>query len=451
MAETGVIAELETAVTDPTGPGMTTPQRIWAILSGSAGNMVEWYDFFAFSAFSLYFASSFFPKGDETVQLLQAQITNVVSFLARPLGAWLMGRFADTFGRKTGLLVSVMMMCVGSLIIACVPTYARIGIAAPIILGVARLIQGLSVGGQYGAAATYMSEVATAKRRGFWSSFHYVTLIGGQLVATGVAIVLQKIYPEAEIKAWAWRLAFFIGAGLALLVLVGQLGLKETDSFKNAKAAGLKGTTLDLFTRYPKETMIIAGLTAAGTSAFYAYTTYMTKFLATPHAGVSAVAHFSKPDATAITSLMLIVFMICQPISGHLADKVGRKNVMMGGMILSAIVAWPAFNAIAGSTSFWGTVALCCVPLICLSGYTAISAVVKAELFPAHMRALGVALPYALSNAVFGGIAEPAALAWKNGGHERYFYVYIALLMVGGFITAVLMRDTKKFSLIKEG
>jgi MHS family alpha-ketoglutarate permease-like MFS transporter len=451
MAETGSTADLNTSVTDPGRPGMTTTQRIWAIVGGSAGNMVEWYDWFAYSAFSLYFAASFFPKGDETAQLLQALSVNIVSFLARPLGAWMMGRFADTYGRKTGLLVSVLMMCVGSLIMACAPTYAKIGIGAPIILGFARLIQGLSVGGQYGAAATYMSEMATAKRRGFWSSFHYVTLIGGQLLATGVAIVLQKIYPEAEIKAWAWRIAFFIGAALALLVLVAQTRLKETESFKNAKASGLKGNTWHLFTLYPKETMVIVGLTAAGTSAFYAYTSYMTKFLATPHAGVDAVAHFTKPEATAITSFMLIVFMLVQPLSGHLADKFGRKAIMIAGMALSAVVAWPIFNAIAGSTSFWGTVALCSVPLVFLSGYTAISAVVKAELFPAHMRALGVALPYALSNAVFGGIAEPAALAWKGSGHERYFYVYIALLMVGGLITALLMRDTKKYSLITEG
>jgi MHS family alpha-ketoglutarate permease-like MFS transporter len=450
MAETGAAADLETSVADPARAGMTTGQRIWAILGGSAGNMVEWYDWFAYSAFSLYFASSFFPKGDETAQLLQAQIANIVSFLARPLGAWLMGRFADRYGRKTALLVSVLMMCVGSLIMACAPTYTQIGIAAPFVLAGARLIQGLSVGGQYGAAATYMSEMATAKRRGFWSSFHYVTLIAGQVLATLVAIGLQKIYPEAEIKAWAWRLAFFIGAGLALLVLAVQGTLKETQSFENAKAAGYKGNTLALFTRYPKETMIIIGLTAAGTSGFYAYTTYMTKFLATAHAGVSTIAHFTKPQATDITLLMLIAFMIAQPITGHLADKFGRKTVMMASMAVSALVAWPVFHAIAAATEFWPAVLLCSAAVVLLSGYTSISAVVKAELFPAHMRALGVALPYALSNAVFGGIAEPAALAWKNAGKESDFYIYIALLMVGGFITAALMRETKTHSLILE-
>lgn len=452
MAETGATADVEnTYVPKP----LTGPQRMKAILGGSAGNMVEWYDWFAYTGFTLYFASSFFPSGDPTAQLLQAQIPNIISFLARPFGAWMMGRFADKHGRKKGLIVAVMLMCLGSLILALTPTYAQIGIAAPIILIVARLIQGLSVGGQYGAAATYMSEMATRKRRGFWSSFHYVTLIGGQLLAVIVLIALQQIFPEQEIKDWAWRIAFWIGAGLAIVVFFIQRSLHETESFTNAKAdeakTGVKkqGGTWALIKNHPRETAAIIGLTAAGTSGFYAYTTYMLKFLQAPHNG-ETVAHFTKPEASNINFCVLFLFMLAQPLFGHLADKFGRKAVLSFAFFASAIAAYPVYTAISHTSNFWMAVLLCTIPLILLSGYTSISAVVKAELFPAHLRALGVALPYAISNAVFGAIVEPSALGWKAAGTENYFYIYIAILMVVGLVTAMLLRDTKKHSMILE-
>jgi len=454
MSESGANADINTSVADPNASGLTTWQRIKAIMGGSAGNMVEWYDWFAYTSFSVFFAASFFPKGDPTAQLLAAQIPNVVSFLARPLGAWIMGRFSDKYGRKAGLIVAVLMMCLGSLLLACAPTYAYLnqwglGFLAPWILGVARLVQGLSVGGQYGAAATYMSEMATRKRRGFWSSFQYVTLIGGQLLAVTVAIILQQIFPESAIKDWAWRLAFFIGAGLAVVVLFIQKSLHETDSYKNSKAAGHTSNTWTLFSKYPKEVFAIIGLTAAGTSGFYAYTTYMGKFLITPHNGAD-VAHFTKPQASNINFIMLVIFMFAQPLCGHLADKFGRKTLLMGTFILSALAAYPAYTAISQATTIWSAALLCAIPLVLLSGYTSISAVVKAELFPTHVRALGVALPYALSNAVFGALVEPTALGLKASGKETYFYWYIAALMVLGLITAALLRDTKKHSLILE-
>ena len=173
------------------GPGDGTLARLKAILGGSAGNLVEWYDWFAYASFSLYFAKVFFPSGDQTAQLLQTAAIFAVGFLARPVGAWVFGLYADRAGRKAALTVSVALMCLGSLIVAAVPGYDRIGAAAPAILTVARLLQGLSVGGEYGASATYMSEMAGKGRRGFWSSFQFVTLIGGQLAALAVLIVLQ--------------------------------------------------------------------------------------------------------------------------------------------------------------------------------------------------------------------------------------------------------------------
>ena len=169
-------------------------RRVKAIFIGSVGNLVEWYDFYAYTAFALYFAPAFFPHSDPVVQQLNAAVLFAATFLMRPLGGWLFGYIADRYGRRLSLTLSVVCMCFGSLIIAVTPTYATIGIAAPAILALARIIEGLSLGGEYGASATYLSEVADAKHRGFYSSFQYVTLIGGQLTAIIVLLLLQKVF-----------------------------------------------------------------------------------------------------------------------------------------------------------------------------------------------------------------------------------------------------------------
>src|SRR5258706_1627866 len=184
---------------------LTPLARIKAILGGSAGNLVEWYDWFAYSSFSLYFAKVFFPAGDQTAQLLQTSAVFAVGFIARPVGAWLMGVYADRAGRRAALTLSVSLMCFGSLIVAFAPGYASIGAAAPVILVIARLIQGLSLGGEYGASATYMSEMAGRARRGFWSSFQFTTLIAGQLCALAVLIVLQHTLSAAVLSDSGWR------------------------------------------------------------------------------------------------------------------------------------------------------------------------------------------------------------------------------------------------------
>jgi MHS family alpha-ketoglutarate permease-like MFS transporter len=438
MAETGAAADIEIIPT----VGLTGAQRLKAIMGGAAGNLVEWYDWFAYTSFSIYFASEFFPEGDNTTQLLKAALLNIVSFGARPIGAWAMGYFADKYGRRTALVVSVLMMCVGALVIACAPTYAQVGLLAPWVLVGARLLQGLSVGGQYGAAATYMSEMANRKRRGFWSSFQYVTLIGGQLLALIVFKVLQNTLTRPEIKSWGWRVAFFIGAALAVVVFFVQWSLQESQSYQNAKAAGeVRGTAFSnltaLFTRYWKETFIIMGLTAAGTSGFYAYTTYMLKFL-------QNTAHFSAVNASTINVAILVAFMLLQPIAGWLSDVVGRKKTLVGGFLVSVIMAVPIFSAVSGTTDMVTATVLCIAPLIFLSGYTSISAVVKAELFPAHVRALGVAFPYAVANAVFGALVEPLALGWKKAGTESYFYWYMAAVFVIGLVAALAVHETSR-------
>ena len=420
--------------------GIDQKTRLKSILGGSAGNMVEWYDWYAYAAFTLYFAPVFFPKGNQTAQLLSAAAIFAVGFIMRPIGAWLMGIYADKKGRKAGLTLSVTLMCLGSLMIAITPGYDSIGIFAPIMLVLARLIQGVSVGGEYGASATYLSEMAGKNRRGFFSSFQYVTLISGQLIALLVLIVLQHILTPAQLKTWGWRIPFVIGALLAFFVFYIRRGLLETESFNKADASKKSGA-LALFKEYPKAAFTVIGLTAGGTLAFYAYTTYLQKFLVN-------TSGFSKESATQITAIALFIFMLLQPAAGALSDKIGRKPLMIGFGVMGVLFTYFIFNTLAGTKDPFVAFALCMFGLVIVTGYTSINAVVKAELFPAHIRALGVALPYAIANTVFGGTAEYVALKLKDMGHEEWFFIYVTIMIGMSLVIYWRMKDTKEHSLI---
>ena len=425
-------------------PDRTQSHRLRNIVGGSAGNLVEWYDWYVYAAFTLYFAPSFFPSGDRTSQLLSTAAVFAVGFVMRPIGAWAMGVYADRKGRKAGLSLSVSLMCLGSLMIALVPTYAAIGAAAPAILVLARMLQGLSVGGEYGASATYLSEMAGRKRRGFFSSFQYVTLIAGQLIALAVLLILQVAMSEAALEGWGWRIPFAIGAVLAVVVFYIRRRLAETESFENAKAADApRSSGVNLFRDHPKEAFLVIALTAGGTLAFYAYTTYMQKFLVN-------TSGFDRETASRVMTAALFVFMCLQPLAGAVSDRVGRKPVMIGFGLFGALGTVPLFTALESVESPYAAFALVMAALVIVTGYTSINAVVKAELFPAHIRALGVALPYAIANTIFGGTAEYVALWLKDAGMERAFYWYVAAMIALSLAVYATMRDTKAHSRILE-
>lgn len=418
--------------------------RMKAILGGATGNLVEWYDWYAYAAFTLYFAPHFFPSADPTAQLLGAAAVFAVGFFMRPLGAWMMGIYADRKGRKSGLALSVTLMCAGSLLIAISPTYESVGLLAPAVLLIARLMQGLSVGGEYGASATYLSEMAGKKRRGFFSSFQYVTLIGGQLLAIGVLLLLQAIMSETALEAWGWRIPFAIGAVLAIVVFWIRKGLAETESFKNAQNTDApRSGALALFRRHPREAITVMLLTAGGTLAFYAYSIYMQKFLVN-------TSGFSRETASQINGASLFLFMLLQPLAGALSDRIGRKPLLIGFGVAGVLCTYPLFATLETTRDPLTAFLLVMGGLVIVTGYTSINAVVKAELFPAHIRALGVALPYALANTIFGGTAEYVALRFKDGGWERGFYWYVTVMIAISLVVYIRMKDTRDASAIVE-
>lgn len=418
-------------------------KQLRAILGGSVGNLVEWYDWYAYAAFAIYFSSSFFPAGDSTAQLLNSAGIFALGFLMRPLGGFIFGRMADRFGRKKSMTFAVLLMSFGSLLIAICPTYSQIGILAPLLLLIARLLQGLSVGGEYGVSATYLSEMASKKRRGFYSSFQYVTLIGGQLLALALQMFLQKfVLSDAEIHAWGWRIPFIVGSLLALVALYLRKNLSETTAFEHQAKKSSQGSLKELL-RHPKAILQVVGLTLGGTLAFYTYTTYMQKFL------VNSL-QLSKADATQLSFSTLFIFALLQPIFGALSDKIGRRPLLIGFGLAGTLGTVPLFNALSMSNSYWGIFALLLLALIIVSGYTSINAIVKAELFPAQIRALGVGLPYAITVAIFGGSAEYIALWFKNINYEHYYYWYITGCIAFSLIVYLSMDDTKNHSTLDQ-
>ncbi|TGE18031.1 MFS transporter [Hymenobacter elongatus] len=428
-------------------PARSMASRIRSIVSGSIGNLVEWYDWYVYSAFSLYFAPAFFPKGDLTAQLLNSAAVFAVGFLMRPLGGWLMGIYADRQGRKAALVASVLLMCGGSLLIALTPGYDQIGVAAPVLLVLARLLQGLSVGGEYGTSATYLSEMADQKNRGFFSSFQYVTLLAGQLLALSVQLGLQRVLSEPEMYAWGWRVPFGLGAGAALVALYLRRHMEETDSFvRQEQQAATDLTTasaapgkLRLLLRYPREILTVVGLTLGGTIVFYTFTTYAQKFLVN-------TAGFSKAQASLVSFLMLAFALVLQPLFGAVSDRVGRRPVLLFFGIGATLSTVPLLTLLGRADNEWTALGLLAVAMLIMSGYTSINAVVKAELFPTAIRALGVGLPYALTVALFGGTAEYIALQAKQLDVESWYYWYVTLCAAISLLVYWRMPDTQKIS-----
>lgn len=409
------------------------------VIRGSLGNLIEWYDWYAYAAFSIYFARVFFPSGNQTAQLLNTAAIFAVGFLMRPLGGWLFGRYADRFGRRAALTLSVSLMGVGSLGIAVLPGYEQIGTLAPLLLVAARMLQGLSLGGEYGTSATYLSEVATAHRRGFYSSFQYVTLTSGQLLALGIQIVLQQILTSEQLYSWGWRIAFAIGALAALTVMWLRRTMDESDNYRLAMKESDERGSLRILLSYPRECLTVVGLTLGGTIAFYTFTTYMQKFMIN-------TAGLPKETVTTINFAALFIFVFLQPAFGALSDRIGRRPLLICFGVCATVFTVPLLSLVARTNSALAAFGLMMVGLIIVSGYTSINAVVKAELFPARIRALGVGLPYALTVAIFGGTTEYVALGLKNIDREAWFFFYVAGATLVSLLVYLFMGESSRDS-----
>lgn len=431
---------MEASIDTKTQP-LTEGQRIRAIVAGCTSNLIEWYDFYVYAFLALYFAPAFFPEGDQTAQLLNVAGIYAAGFFARPVGGWYFGRLADRVGRRRSLVVAVLLMGAGSLAIAVMPTYAVIGVGAPVFLLAARLLQGFSTGGLYGTAAAYLSEVANSNRRGFYASFQFVTLIGGQLLALLSLTVLQQVMTDDIIREWGWRAPFLFGAVLAGSIIFFRHGMHETiGGGLDRKDSG----TLKALVKHPVALFIVFAMTAGGAVCIYTFTTYMQKFLVN-------TAGFDVRTTGWIMIGAMLVFMASQPVIGALSDTIGRRWCLLifsGTMAVLGVPILTLLSQSAGaSTRAFFLVSLA---LVILSFYTSISGLFKAELFPPKVRALGVSMAHAVAAAVFGGSTEYLALLAKHLENEAVFFWYLAVVCAISFIVALRMREPKRADMMSE-
>ncbi|MGD6743109.1 MFS transporter [Streptomyces sp. BH106] len=415
------------------------------VLVGSAGNMVEWFDWFVYASFATYFAGSFFPSGNPTAQLMNTAGIFAVGFFMRPVGGWLLGRVGDRKGRKAALTLTVTLMSASAVLIAVAPTYGVAGYGGAVVLLIARLLQGLSVGGEYAASATYLTEASSPEKRGFASSFQYVSMTAGQIVGLGLQILLQRTMSDEALHSWGWRIPFIIGALGAAIIFYLRRNMLETDVYEESADADAtvggddKGTIKALWA-HKREAFLVIALTMGGTVAYYTYTTYLTKYL-------SNSAGLSKETATLVSFCALVVFACLQPVAGALSDRIGRRPLLITFAIGSTFLTVPIMTLLQHAGSFWPALGLSLLALVIVTGYTSINACVKAELFPTGIRALGVALPYAIANALFGGTAEYVALWFKNAGIESGYYWYVAGCAAVSLIVYLSMRETRDIDL----
>ncbi len=409
-----------------------------AILAGSIGNAVEFVDWNIYATFSVFFADQFFPAKSGTTALLSTLAVFAVAFVMRPVGAAILGSFSDRHGRMAGLSLGIALMAGASLLIAICPTYASIGIAAPGVLLFARLVQGFSNGGEFGASATFLVEMAPRGQRAFFGSWQQVTVSTSHIIVAGLGTILAFFLSNESLHAWGWRVAFLLGAVLGLVGLWLRFSVPETGVFTAAVAR--RGNTRlhpfrTMFVKHPAAALRVFGITIAGTLTYYIWITYMATY-----AHVST--GMSLATALLANTVAIVVFTCLIPIGGLISDRLGRKPTMMmfsGGF---AVIAWPALHLMRNN--FWIVLGIELVGVVLLVGYSANLAAVMAEQFPTEVRTVGVAFPYALAVAVFGGTA-PYITTWL-AAHDAVGWtsLYVAAASLVSFAVYATMPETNK-------
>ncbi len=426
--------------------GVRPPSRLRQLAAASIGNAVEWYDWYAYSFLAVYFAGQVFPEGagNSLVPLLSTFAVFAVGFFMRPVGGLLLGAIADRRGRRSALTLTILLMGGGSLLVALTPTYEATGLLAPLVLVAARLVQGLSVGGEFAASTTFLVESAGPGRRGLFSSFQYVSTTLGQLLASGTAALLAALLTEQQMGQWGWRVAFLVGALLSLLGLWIRRGAQETlspdrhssgDTPNPAPQAADRPGLFEALRRHPRQSLLICGITAGGTLAYYTWTTYLPVY-------AQVNAGFDKADSLTVGTLSLVFFALLQPLGGLLSDRIGRKPLLLGFSLGFAVLAVPLLHLV--TDAFVSLLLVQCAGMVLLTGYTAVAAAVNAEVFPARVRAAGIGFPYSLTVALFGGTAPYVGTWFKQAGHPDLFPWYVSALCLVSFLVYLTLPETSR-------
>ncbi len=418
----------------------TEQERRRSVVAGTLGNLVEWFDWSVYGFFAPFFAASFFPQTDERARLLSAFAVFAVGFFFRPLGGAVLGSYADRHGRRAGMTLTILLMAAASLMIAVIPTYSTIGIAAPILLVIARSLQGFSAGGEFGTSSAFLVENAAPGRRARTGAWQQVSVGAGTLSASILASFMFATMAPGAVSSWGWRAAFGLGAVLGLLGLYLRMRVPDTHAFTTAKAAGRleKRPLLEVFRKYPKEALRVVGLVAAGT-ALVQFWFVFSPTLAHLQTGIDIKV--AQPAA----ALGLAIFTILQPLSGHLSDKYGRRPLLLFFALGSAATFAPL---LLGLQPTFGSVLLAVgASAVFLAAYAGSLAAVMAEQFPPEVRTAGISLPYGIAVAIFGGLTPTLATGLIQRDQFVWFLVIMIVLLLVSAVVFWRMPETRDYEL----
>lgn len=424
------------AVLTVSSPGAMAARRR-QVLAASVGNVIEWYDWFIYSLLSVYFAGQFFPSTTDIslVPLLAALAVFAVGFVMRPLGGLVFGSLADRMGRKRALTLTVTGIGLGSALIATSPTFNVAGVLAPVLLVFARMIQGLSAGGEYAAAASYLVEAAPSRLRGTFSSLFFVSMIVGNLLAIFVVTGLQSVLGHDQMSAWGWRIPFAIGAVIAFFGLWVRRRVDETYTHAEefAKDISKRPNPFEFLRTHPVQALKVVFITAGGTVAYYVFTVYMPTY-------ASIAVGFDLGQALTVSIIALFYFLLLQPIMGWISDRVGRKPLLVTFGVAFTFGCVPLMSLL--TDSFWSLLLVQCVGLTFIAAWSACVNAVFCELYPSRVRATGMGVPYALAVALFGGTAPYLGTWFVDQNLVEYFPWYISAVTLASTLTFLTLKET---------
>jgi MFS transporter, MHS family, alpha-ketoglutarate permease len=422
------------------GAGTTTDERhrlpVKTLISASIGNAVEWFDWTVYATFVVYFAGQFFPAENEALALIGATSTYALAFFFRPLGGILLGRFADLRGRKAGMLLTILLMAGGSMVIAILPTYEQVGWLAPILLLLARIAQGMSLGGEVSNASAYLGEIAPPAHRGRYSSFFYVSTGSALLAASLLGVLLTRVLDEDQLNAYGWRIAFFIGGLLGLIGMWLRRSLVETEQFEESaeKARATKHPLLQTIKYHPKAVVQLCAFTLLSTLSYYTFFSALTPF---------AIKFRGADDNDVFLALSIgtaLFVALCYPF-GALSDRFGRKPQMLVWSGGYALLIVPLSFLVRDN--LLSLIVVFCTGLGLYALLASIAPAVMSELFPTELRATGIGAWYNLTVALFGGTAPLVITALSEAGHPLWFFWYVAIAAAVAFAVILTLKETK--------
>jgi MHS family alpha-ketoglutarate permease-like MFS transporter len=422
------------------GAGTTTDERhrlpVKTLISASIGNAVEWFDWTVYATFVVYFAGQFFPAENEALALIGATSTYALAFFFRPLGGILLGRFADLRGRKAGMLLTILLMAGGSMVIAILPTYEQVGWLAPVLLLLARIAQGMSLGGEVSNASAYLGEIAPPAHRGRYSSFFYVSTGSALLAASLLGVLLTRVLDEDQLNSYGWRIAFFIGGLLGLIGMWLRRSLVETEQFEESaeKARATKHPLLQTIKYHPKAVVQLCAFTLLSTLSYYTFFSALTPF---------AIKFRGADDNDVFLALSIgtaLFVALCYPF-GALSDRFGRKPQMLVWSGGYALLIVPLSFLVRDN--LLSLIVVFCTGLGLYALLASIAPAVMSELFPTELRATGIGAWYNLTVALFGGTAPLVITALSEAGHPLWFFWYVAVAAAVAFAVILTLRETK--------